>query len=321
MKAEDDRVLTDKPKPTFKTPIFEGPLDLLLFYITKSKINIYDIPIAEITDQFISYIDEHKVDLADCSEFYKMAADLLYIKSRMLLPVDVEFSDEYEDPRQELVERLIEYQKIKKYTQLLLGSSDSSNFYVERKENYFALPYTDQQLFEGVDTAKLLETFYKLLTRKIPSKKIFNIYEDVTDEQKIALISELLETRDKITIEDVIVHMDEPLHIICAFMAILAACKKNMILISQDVPDGEIYIVKRPQDFDESLADVYDDEYDEIVENNLAEADDFSILRPDEKEREEEEGFDEEPEEEEGGKPIPEDDDVDEEDLLLDDED
>ncbi len=313
MKAEDDRVLTDKLKPTFKTPIFEGPLDLLLFYITKSKINIYDIPIAEITEQFISYIEGHKVDLADCSEFYKMAADLLYIKSRMLLPVEVEIGEEYEDPRQELVERLIEYQKIKKYTQLLLGNTDAANFYIPRRENFFTLPYTDEELFEGVDLNLLLKTFYKLLSRKTPSNKIFNVYEDVTPEEKVALISELLETKEQITIEEVIVHIDQNVHIICAFMAILQATKDHLILIKQDIPDGEIYITKRAPDFDENLADQYDREYDEIIENNLTDEDDFSILSEN---APSEESFEAEENEEEG---IDESEFADEENLLLDD--
>lgn len=315
MKAEEDRVLTNKPKPTFKTPIFEGPLDLLLFYITKNKINIYDIPIAEITDQFIAYLEEHKVDLADCSEFYKMAADLLYIKSRMLLPVEVEIGEEYEDPRQELVERLIEYQKIKKYTQLLLGNSDGGSFTVPRRENFFTLPYTDEQLFDGVDVNLLLKTFYKLLSRKTPSNKIFNVYEDVTPEEKIALINELLETRDQITIEDVIVHMDQNVHIICAFMAILQATKDHLILIQQLEPDGEIIITKRPQDFDVSLADQYDREYDEMVENDLSDADDFSILSNSPKD---ENFIDEEDEEDESSEDEYSDDDFEDEEDLLD---
>ncbi len=314
MNSTEDRVLTNKTKPTFKTPLFEGPLDLLLFYITKSKINIYDIPISEITEQFISYIDEHKVDLADCSEFYKMAADLLYIKSRMLLPVEVEIGEEYEDPRQELVERLIEYQKIKKYTQLLLGSSENAMFQIPRKENFFFLPYTDQELFEGVDLSLLLKTFYKVLNRKMPANKIFNVYEDVTDDEKIALINELLETKDQITIEEVIVHPDNKLHIICSFMAILRACKEHLITIKQLEPDGEIYITKQIQEFDASLADQYDEEYEEIIKNELEDVDDFSILSSNSKEPITEDG-EKEPE------IVEEFDDVEEEDLLLDDED
>lgn len=286
MNIEDDRVLTDKIKPTFKTSPFEGPLDLLLYYISKNKINIYDIPISEITEQFISYIEEHKVDLSDCSEFYKMAADLLYIKSRMLLPVEVEFDEEYEDPRQELVERLIEYQKIKKYTQLLMGASEDANLLIQRKENFFMLPYTDEELFKNVDLNLLLTTFYNILSKKISPNKIFNIYEDVKPAEKIALINELLETNEKITIEQVIVHMDKKIHIICAFMAILEAAKDNLIMLYQE--GSIIYIMKKNQDYELDNPDLYDDEYDEIIDNDLVDKDDYSIIDDDEYDGEEE---------------------------------
>ena len=89
----------------FRLGEFEGPLDLLLFLIKKNEINIYDIPIAEVTEQFLEYLDYAvTTDLDSLTEFYSMAADLLYIKSRMLLPVETVFDDEeLEDPRQELV--------------------------------------------------------------------------------------------------------------------------------------------------------------------------------------------------------------------------
>ena len=91
---------------------FEGPMDLLMHLIEKNKINIYDIPIAQITEQYLEYLDYAvQTDLGDLSEFYSWAAKLIYIKSRMLLPVEVAYDDEdEEDPRQELVEKLIEYQ-------------------------------------------------------------------------------------------------------------------------------------------------------------------------------------------------------------------
>ena len=96
----------------FKTAKFEGPLDLLLALIQKAEVNIYDIPISEITDQFLDYLHHAKeIGLGDLSEFYKMAAELIWIKSQMMLPVEVEFGEEYVDPREELVERLLEYSK------------------------------------------------------------------------------------------------------------------------------------------------------------------------------------------------------------------
>lgn len=97
-----------------KLQVFEGPLDLLLHLIDKSKVNIYDIPIAEITDQYMEYVRSmDKQDLNIVSEFLVMAATLLDIKSRMLLPKEVNEEGEEEDPRQELVEKLLEYKMYK----------------------------------------------------------------------------------------------------------------------------------------------------------------------------------------------------------------
>ena len=97
-----------------KLQAFEGPLDLLLHLIDKNKVNIYDIPIVEITNQYLEYIEEmHRQDLNVMSEFLVMAATLIDIKSRMLLPKEVNEAGEEEDPRQELVEQLLEYKMYK----------------------------------------------------------------------------------------------------------------------------------------------------------------------------------------------------------------
>ena len=269
-------------KQVFKTEEFEGPLDLLLYQIQKAEINIYNIPICEITEQFIEYINTHKTTLRNLADFYKMAADLLYIKSRMLLPVEVEFDEEYEDPRRELVDRLLDYQKFKKYTDLLMGITTSDSFYIPRRENLFALPFEDKDLFKDVTLQTLLETYSKLV-KQIAPNKLFNVYEEVTVKEKIALMGELLEKSNEIKLSDLIKDFTNPLHIICSFMAILESCKFSMILIRQDEEFGEIYITKRPLDFDERDADDVDRSYDEIVEHDLADADDFSVITKDAK--------------------------------------
>ncbi|MDE6706365.1 MAG: segregation/condensation protein A, partial [Treponemataceae bacterium] len=114
---------------------FEGPLDLLLALIRDNKINIYDIPIAEITEQFLEYLDyAATIDLGDLSEFYKMAAQLLRIKSNMMLPVEVAEDLDFDDPREELVEKLIEYQKFKKLSALMEEKEDENEWSFERKK-------------------------------------------------------------------------------------------------------------------------------------------------------------------------------------------
>ena len=142
LNAEDDS------KQKFRLGQFEGPLDLLLFLIKKNEINIYDIPIAEVTEQFLEYLDYAvKTDLDGLTEFYSMAADLLYIKSRMLLPVETVLDDsELEDPRQELVDKLIEYQKYKKLSVLMEEREDDNEWSVERKKIQRVLPFEEEAL-------------------------------------------------------------------------------------------------------------------------------------------------------------------------------
>ena len=123
-------------KTNYSAGNFEGPLDLLLFLIKKQEINIYDIPIGEITEQFLEYLDYAvTTDLGNLTDFYAMAADLLYIKSKMLLPMENVLDDEdLEDPRQNLVEKLIEYQKFKKLSALMEEREDQNEWSFERKK-------------------------------------------------------------------------------------------------------------------------------------------------------------------------------------------
>jgi segregation and condensation protein A len=273
--------MPDLDGKTFHTTSFDGPLDLLLFLIQKSEVNIYDIPISQITDQFLEYLNHAKeLDLGNLTSFYKMAADLLYIKSRMLLPVEIEFDEEYEDPRHELVEQLLEYQKYRKYTELLTSSGGSGEFRINRKHSQFMLPFGDEELFNDISLQDLLSTFSRLMTSITPNK-VFNVYESVTVNEKIALMNELFETREYITILDIIIHPDQVLHIVCSFMAILESCKFNMILIEQREAFKEIIMRRRPENYDSNLADLYDEEYDEMVEHNLDDSediDDFSVV-------------------------------------------
>lgn len=235
---------------------FEGPLDLLLHLIQKAQVNIYDISISEITDQFLAYIDTaRRMELEDLTEFYAMAAQLLLIKSRMLLPneAELEDGDEYEDPRTDLVERLLEYQKYKRYAALLVGSSQTGELFIQRRKSQFMLPFEDQELWNDVSVWDLLKTFSFLL-RSITPEQVFNVYEEVTTKQKLNLMAELFESREEILFTDIVVHRDSPMDIICAFLAVLEAVKFAMITIRQNVLFGDIVIGKR-RDFDPDAPD------------------------------------------------------------------
>ena len=263
----------------FKTPKYEGPLDLLLALIQKAQVNIYDIPISLITDQFLDYLHHAKeIGLGDLSEFYKMAAELIWIKSQMMLPVEVEFDEEYSDPREELVERLLEYSKFKKYSELLMGNEDSDNLVISRKETEFTLPFSDEDLWENVTTKELMETFMVMMKDySIIEEKVFNVYENVTEKEKVALMNELFETRDSIKFSDLFIKRT-PEHIIFSFLAVLETVKDKMILVDQPELFGDMILTKRPADWNPNLADEYDSQYDEIVENNLQDEDDFSVI-------------------------------------------
>ncbi|UTC66332.1 MULTISPECIES: ScpA family protein [unclassified Treponema] len=233
----------------FKVQNFEGPLDLLLFLINKNEVNIYDIPIAEITEQYLEYLDYAIApDLDNLVDFYSMAATLIYIKSRMLLPVEVSVDDEdIEDPRSELVDKLIEYQKYKKLSELMEEKESEAEWFFERKKIQHALPFGEEELWERVDTWDLLKTFSQLMSN-YKAEHILDLYEEVSVNEKIALMNEFLETKGECMFTDLIVRKGNLMDVVCAFMAILEAVKFKMASIWQNRMFGDIKIRAWEQD-------------------------------------------------------------------------
>lgn len=240
------------PHRTYTAGEFEGPLDLLWTLIRESKVNIYDIPIAQITDQYLAYLDYAvKTDLGDLSEFYNWAAKLLYIKSRMLLPVEVTYDDdeEMEDPRQELVDKLIEYQKFKKLSELMEEQEDTSEWTFERSKIQRVLPFDkSDEMWEQVDTWDLLQQMQKIfrtMVSQYSNEKILNMYEEISVNEKITLMNEKLETAHECMFTDLITRPGNEMDLICAFMAILEAVKFKMVTIFQNRLFGDIKICRR----------------------------------------------------------------------------
>ena len=238
-------------KHKYKAGEFEGPLDLLWTLIRESKVNIYDIPIAQITEQYLEYLDYAvQTDLGDLSEFYSWAAKLIYIKSRMLLPVEVAYDDEdEEDPRQELVDKLIEYQKFKKLSALMEDQEDDSEWKFERKKIQRVLPFDDaEEMWEEVDTWELLQQMqdiFKSMMKQYSNEKILNMYEEISVNEKITLMNELLEDKKECLFTDLLTRPGNEMDVICAFMAILEAVKFKMITIFQNKLFGDIKICAR----------------------------------------------------------------------------
>jgi segregation and condensation protein A len=236
----------EKSKHQYKLESFEGPLDLLLFLIKKNEVNIYDIPIADITEQYLGFMKyAASVDLENITEFYLMASTLLYIKSRMLLPVEVDFGDELDDPRRELVEKLIEYQKYRKLSALMAEKEKETTWVIERKKRQHFLPFQDEDnLWQEVEVWDLLQCFSGIM-ENLSSEKIVNLYEEVTVNEKITLIMELLETGEEFFFSDLLINPDSLLEIVCTFLAVLETVKTQQILIYQNRLFGDIKIRAR----------------------------------------------------------------------------
>ena len=236
--------------PSFRLNEFEGPLDLLLFLIKKNQINIYDIPIAKITEQYLDYLAAApELDMEEISEFQAMAAALLLIKSRMLLPAEFGADDEEDDPRQELVERLIEYQKYKKLSTLMEEKEREAEWVIERKRLERPLPFNDEAMWEKMDVWDLLRIFAEF-TRGLSKERIIDLYEEVTVNEKIALLYEILENHGKCRFVDLLIRTDTILDFVCAFLAILEAAKQHIISVLQHKMFGDIAIRWIPDKID-----------------------------------------------------------------------
>ena len=239
-----------KSKRRYSVGEFDGPLDLLWTLIRDNKINIYDIPIAQITEQFLEYLDyAASLDLTDLSEFYSMAARLIYIKSKMMLPVELKMDDDldFDDPREELVDRLIEYQRFKKLSDLIEEKQDETEWNFERNKIQRVLPFEEKDLWERVDTWDLLEQMqkiFKTLMNQYSDQKILDITEEISVNEKITLMNELLEKHNECMFTDLLVRKGNILDVICAFMAILEAVKFKMAAIYQNRMFGDIKICK-----------------------------------------------------------------------------
>jgi segregation and condensation protein A len=236
---------TQGEKQSFKVEKYEGPLDLLLFLIRKAEINIYDIPIAAITEQYLGYLKyATRVDLEHLTDFYLMAATLIWIKSRMLLPVEVDLEEEIEDPRRDLVEKLIEYQKYKKLSELITEKEEEAEWIMERKPSQIVLPFLDEEVWESISVWDLFKTFYTIIS-SLSAEKTIDLYEEVSINEKITLINEYLESRGQFLFADLLTRSRSLMELICSFLAVLEMVKARVIQVFQNRLFGDILIRAR----------------------------------------------------------------------------
>ena len=236
-----------------KLPEFEGPLDLLLYLIKKEEIDIYNIPIASITQQYLEYIElMQELDLEVAGEFILMAATLIQIKVRMLLPKhEIEEEEEEEDPRAELVRQILEYRRFKEVAESLQDIET-------RQLRYFEHPNTDwerKQFSEPGDEEEVdslrdvslfdLLTAFKYVLEHMPADSAHTVgAASVTIEERIEYLREMLKVKERVMFRDVMAEVRERVTVIVTFLAMLELIRTHQVVVKQNTIFGEIWILK-----------------------------------------------------------------------------
>ncbi len=235
--------------------VFEGPLDLLLYLIEKNKIDIYDIPIVVITEQYLDYIKKMQTeDMNVMSEFLVMAATLLDIKCRMLLPKEVNEEGEEEDPRAELVQKLLEY-KMYKYMAYELRDKQvdaAKSWYkkpmLPKEVTEYQYPIDYEELLGGLSLSKLHEIFKAVMRRqeeKIdPIRSRFGKIEkdEINLEEKQVYIEEYVKNHKRFSFRNLLEKQGSKMEVIVTFMAVLEMMKQGIISIEQEDTFADIVI-------------------------------------------------------------------------------
>lgn len=230
-----------------KLEVFEGPLDLLLHLIDKNKIDIYDIPIVEITSQYLVYIQELQTeDMNIMSEFLVMAATLVDIKCRMLLPKEVNEEGEEEDPRAELVQRLLEYKMYKCMSFELKDRQMDAGRFLFRDQNLpkevagYKQPIDYEDLIGEINLQKLQEIF-KSIIKKQEDKidPIRSNYGDIQKDEvdmglKTIYVTEYIREHKSFSFRQLLEKQDSKMEVIVTFLVILEMMKIGTIKISQE---------------------------------------------------------------------------------------
>ena len=230
----------------YKLENFEGPLDLLLTLIKKNKVSIWDIPIVEITDQYLEAISGiEKTMLDNTGEFIILASQLLYIKSKMLLPKD-EDEDE-EDPREELAQRLYEYKKFKEASHEMRKSEFSSKYMVFRDEEPIKFPVPEYNISHEI--SDLMDAFGNIMQRRVrkaqPEKRAFYGIvgrEKVSVDDMVLKIENVLKAHKKVEFSSLFGENDSRPEMIATFLAVLEMIKLYRISADYDSKKDEFII-------------------------------------------------------------------------------
>ena len=238
---------SDSPFAVSVTDVYEGPLDLLLDLIRKQDIDIYDIPIARITAQYLAYVEKiRELDVNVAADFIYMAAVLIHIKSKMLLPRDPSAkAEELEDPRTELVNRLLEHEKFKSAAQMLLQKQQIEDAVLTNPalKEFMDAEGTEPEM--AADVIDLVKTFQQILER-VRTRPVINVDEEtVTVGQMIDYLRRRLSLESKpIRLKQLLMRVPSRQALVCMFLALLELVRLQAIQVRQDQLFGEIAVKK-----------------------------------------------------------------------------
>lgn len=228
---------------TLKTVEFEGPLDLLLHLIKEANIDIFDIKISEITDQYLAYITKmEELDLNVDSEYLIMAADLIEMKSRELLPRNEEEDEEEEDPKEALINRLLEYQKYKEITsEFKKLEEERSEFYSKTASILDEFKDDTLKVDENLTLEDIIKAFANLKEKQILEKPLNTVVtkKEYSIHQRSKEILNKLKTKKQINFDELFETFTKD-YVVVTFLSILDLAKKQNIIIKQDRNLGNI---------------------------------------------------------------------------------
>ena len=242
-----NREESDSPFAVSVTDVYEGPLDLLLDLIRKQDIDIYDIPIARITAQYLAYVEKiRELDVNVAADFIYMAAVLIHIKSKMLLPRDPSAkAEELEDPRTELGNRLLEHEKFKSAAQMLLQKQQIEDAVLTNPslKEFIDAEGTEPEM--AADVIDLVKTFQQILER-VRTRPVINVDEEtVTVGQMIDYLRRRLSLEDRpIRLKQLLMRVPSRQALVCMFLALLEMVRLQAIQVRQDQMFGEIAVRK-----------------------------------------------------------------------------
>ena len=247
-------MLTETNLYKIKIENFEGPLDLLCHLVEKNKMNIYDIPISEITDQYIHYINSMKaMNLEITGEFLVMASNLLYLKSKTLLPTETKETEDDNISREELIQKLVEYKRIKEITELMKDNDEKFSLFHYKEPEKIAFPKEKPKLETTYSSDLIPSVFMKIA--KANMEKINHNANDINrliESEKITVKSKIKDILRGIMQKGSLIfnkmfsiNKKSKIEVITAFMAMLELSHASRVNISQEYNFGDIKLTKR----------------------------------------------------------------------------